>query len=99
MSYLWLPVRKDSDEKKLHIYANGEKIQELDVKLDPDDPDHFFAMDLGRNVGSDIEIRGDVSGDNGMLYGAVATEEDVLSKSILIEKGVKQICIYRPGDN
>ncbi len=63
MKYLWLPVGKDGDEKKLHIYANGEKVRELDVKLDPDDPDHFFAMDLGRYAGQDIEIRGDVSGD------------------------------------
>ena len=34
-------------------------------------------------------------GDNGLIYGAVETEEDILSKRIFIEKGVKQLRIFR----
>ena len=43
---------------------------------------------------------------NGMVYGAVETEEDVLSKSIRIDSGAEEVCIsqgrskiIRPGSS
>ncbi|MCR5092654.1 MAG: nucleoside/nucleotide kinase family protein [Lachnospiraceae bacterium] len=81
--YLWLPVRKDGAVKKLHFYIDGEKFQELDVKLSPERPDHFFAMDLCRYIGREIEIRGDVS-------------DDVLEKLSCHDEQPDGACPHRP---
>ncbi len=61
--YLWLPVHKDAKAQKLHFYTAGEKFNELDVKLDVSHPDRFFALDVVRFVGQEIEIVGDVPED------------------------------------
>ena len=61
--YLWLPVHKDAEVQKLHFYTAGEKVNELDVKLDVLHPERFFALDVGRFIGQKIEIVGDVSED------------------------------------
>ena len=61
--YLWLPVHKDAEVQKLHFYTAGEKVNELDVKLDVLHPERFFALDVGCFIGQKIEIVGDVSED------------------------------------
>ena len=71
--YLWLPVHKDAKAQKLHFYADGEKFNELDVKLDVSHPAHFFALDLGRFLGQEIEITGDAAED---VLGQLTCHED-----------------------
>lgn len=65
--YLWFPVKREAEEKKLHFYIGSEKFQELDIKLSEGTADFFFAMDVEAFVGKDVEIRGDF--DEAILEG------------------------------
>ena len=37
--YLWFPVGKGEPEVKLHLYLDGEKFQEIDIRLGGADKD------------------------------------------------------------
>ena len=56
--FLWLPVRRAGPAVKLHFLSEGVKFQEVDIVLDPDHPDYFAAMDVGRFAGKTVEILG-----------------------------------------
>ena len=57
--YLWFPVKREAEEKRLHFYIGSEKFQELDIKLSEGTADFFFSMDVEAFIGKDVEIRGD----------------------------------------
>ena len=59
--YLWMPVKKSDETVKLHFFCGGEKIQETDIKLSRYDVDFYSAMDVGKYIGKEIEINGDIS--------------------------------------
>lgn len=65
--YLWFPVKREVEEKKLHFYIGSERFQELDIKLCEGTADFFFAMDVEAFIGKDVEIRGDF--DEAILEG------------------------------
>ena len=81
--YLWLPVDKKNSEVKLHFYCNGEKFQEVDIQLGGTDGDFYTAMDVGRFLGQEIEIKGDVS-------------EDMLCNIFCCKEKVQNIYPFRP---
>lgn len=61
--WLWLPVEKEKPEVKLHFYVQGEKIQEIDLHLGGTDGDFYTSMDVGRYLGQEMEIRGEIAED------------------------------------
>ena len=44
--WLWLPVRRDAAIEKLHLFADGNKIGEIDIRLAQKQPDYYVAADL-----------------------------------------------------
>ncbi|MCR5227027.1 MAG: glycoside hydrolase family 32 protein [Eubacterium sp.] len=59
--YIWFAVGRECAERKLCFYSDGELSQELDIRLSPDDADFYFAMDVERFMGKQVEIREVVS--------------------------------------
>lgn len=56
--YLWLPVAKSAEEKKLHFYVGGEKVQEVDIRLGKTDCDFYACMDVQSYMGQKMNIEG-----------------------------------------
>ena len=50
--YLWLPLNRTSPVVKLHFLSEGIKIREMDIRLNPDHPEYYAAMDLRDDLGS-----------------------------------------------
>lgn len=73
--YLWMPVNKKKPEVKLHFYCGDAKFQEVDIQLGGTDVDFYTSMDVGRYLGQDIEIRGDIPEE--MLYHIFCYQEKV----------------------
>ncbi len=73
--YLWFPVGKGEPEVKLHLYLDGEKFQEIDIRLGGADKDLYTAMYVGAYLGKDVEIRGDVREE--LLEGIVCHKDRV----------------------
>lgn len=59
-SYLWIPVEKEGPEVKLHFYVNGDKVQEIDVRLGGTKGDFYTAIDVSCWLGRELEIRSSV---------------------------------------
>ena len=73
--YLWLPINKKNPTVKLHFYANSMKFQEIDIQLGGTDGDFYTSMNVGRYLGQDIEIKGEISQD--MLCNIFCYKEEV----------------------
>lgn len=73
--YLWMPVDKKNPEVKLHFYCNHMKFQEVDMQLGGADAGFYVSMDVGKYLGQDIEIKGDIPQE--MFHNMFCREEDV----------------------
>ena len=71
--YIWFPAARDCDEVKLHMYIDGKKINEIDIKLSTD-PDFYFSMDVSKYMGKSITISSDC---DERLLEAVTCHDDI----------------------
>ncbi|MDO4273645.1 MAG: glycoside hydrolase family 32 protein [Eubacteriales bacterium] len=57
--YLWMPVDKNAKEQKLHLYIEGKKIQEIDIRLGETGRGFYTAMDTSPYLGKEMTIEGE----------------------------------------
>ncbi len=60
-SYLWLPVKKDDEEIRVHIYAEDKKIREFDICLGNPRCDFYAYIDVSEYIGRELTIVADVA--------------------------------------
>lgn len=58
--YLWLPVKKDEEEIRIHIYVGDKKIREFDICLGNPRCDFYAYIDVEQYMGEELEIAADV---------------------------------------
>ena len=56
--YIWLPVDNRREEKKLHFYIDGKKIEEIDIRLGGTDCDFYACCDVSPYLNKTLEIVG-----------------------------------------
>ena len=78
--FIWFAVGRECAERKLCFYSAGELFQELDIRLSPDDADFYFAMDVERFMGMQVEIREAAS--DGMVGDKDGESAGLLDKTI-----------------
>lgn len=61
--FLWLPVSRTSPTVKLHFFSDGTKFQEMDIRLNTEQPEYYAAMDVHRYIGRTIDVRGGLPDD------------------------------------
>lgn len=59
--YLWLPVQKDNEEIRIHIYAREKKIREFDICLGNPRCDFYAYIDVEHYMGQELDIVADVA--------------------------------------
>lgn len=68
--YIWLPVDNRREEKKIHFYIDGKKIEEIDIRLGGTDCDFYACCDVSSYLNKTLEIVG--HGAEHMLDGIFA---------------------------
>ena len=56
--YIWLPVDNRREEKKIHFYIDGKKIEEIDIRLGGTDCDFYACCDVSSYLNKTLEIVG-----------------------------------------
>lgn len=93
--WLWLPVRRDAAIEKLHLFADGNKIGEIDIRLAQKQPDYYAAADLAAWMGQKLEIA--VGGADGSAEQEAGAEmERRLSGVFLSAKKPQTVYPFRP---
>ena len=60
--YLWLPVDAKEEKVLLHLYSEGEKIDEIAIRLGVTDCDYYAYKDVSAyKSGSDLSVPGETA--------------------------------------
>ena len=54
--YLWLPVDAKEEKVLLHLYSEGEKIDEIAIRLGVTDCDYYAYKDVSAYKNKELEI-------------------------------------------
>ncbi len=54
--FLWMPVSVNSKQVKLHFYAEGEKLQEIDICLGNRECDFYVSLEVSKWIGKELTI-------------------------------------------
>ena len=54
--YLNFPVKTDNAKQVINIFAEGKKIREFDIELEPDNPDFWVYLDVSEFEGMDLQL-------------------------------------------